>query len=50
MERQVGALKRKLIQLALKRSRGNRTRAAELLGVSRYGLQKMLTRLGLDKD
>jgi DNA-binding NtrC family response regulator len=47
METHLNSLKRKLIQLALKRARGNRTRAAELLGVSRYGLQKMLARLGL---
>jgi len=47
LETHVGSLKRKLIQLALKRARGNRTKAAELLGVSRYGLTKMLTRFGL---
>jgi transcriptional regulator with GAF, ATPase, and Fis domain/tetratricopeptide (TPR) repeat protein len=47
MEPQLNSLKRRLIQLALKRSRGNRTKAAEQLGVSRYGLQKMMTRLGL---
>jgi DNA-binding protein Fis len=28
-------------------SKGNQTRAAELLGVSRFGLQKMLKRLAV---
>jgi transcriptional regulator with GAF, ATPase, and Fis domain len=33
---------------ALKRTRGNQTRAAALLGLSRFGLQKMIRRLAID--
>ncbi len=44
---QVDALERRLIEEALERHGGNQSRAAEALGVSRYGLQKMLSRLGL---
>lgn len=44
---QVGALERRLIRAALERTNGNQTRAAELLGVSRFGLAKMMKRLGL---
>jgi transcriptional regulator with GAF, ATPase, and Fis domain len=44
---QVDELERKLIRRALESSKGNQTRAAELLGVSRFGLQKMLKRLGV---
>ncbi len=43
---QVGILERKLIRRALDQAGGNQTRAAKLLGVSRYGLQKMIKRLG----
>jgi DNA-binding NtrC family response regulator len=46
MERQLGLLQRRLVRAALDRSGGNRTKAAELLGVSRFGLQKMLARMG----
>ncbi|MCK9462783.1 MAG: sigma 54-interacting transcriptional regulator [Proteobacteria bacterium] len=46
MERQLGLLQRRLVRAALHRSGGNRTKAAELLGVSRFGLQKMLARMG----
>jgi transcriptional regulator with GAF, ATPase, and Fis domain/tetratricopeptide (TPR) repeat protein len=46
---QVDALERRLIVQALSRTDGNQTRAAELLGVSRYGLQKMMKRLGVPK-
>ena len=42
---QVDALERRLIQRALEESAGNQTRAARLLGVSRFGLQKMMRRL-----
>jgi serine/threonine-protein kinase PknK len=41
----VDALESELVQTALKRTDGNQTRAAELLGLSRFGLQKMIKRL-----
>lgn len=44
---QTEALERRLIRAALERTGGNQTRAAELLGVSRYGLAKMMKRLAL---
>ena len=46
MRAQVDALERRLIRRALEESSGNQTRAARLLGVSRFGLQKMIRRLG----
>lgn len=39
------SLERDLVTRALERTHGNQTRAAELLGVSRFGLQKMVRRL-----
>ena len=44
---QVGLLERRLIRSALSRSGNNQTRAAQFLGISRYGLSKMMKRLGL---
>ncbi|MBX7082856.1 MAG: sigma 54-interacting transcriptional regulator, partial [Nannocystaceae bacterium] len=41
----VDRLERDLIARALERARGNQTRAAELLGLSRFGLQKKLRKL-----
>jgi DNA-binding NtrC family response regulator len=46
LKAQIDALERKLIRKALESSRGNQTQAARLLGVSRFGLQKMIRRLG----
>ncbi len=43
----VDRLERQLIERVLERTRGNQTRAAELLAVSRFGLQKKLRRLGM---
>ncbi|MEJ1960372.1 MAG: sigma 54-interacting transcriptional regulator [Gammaproteobacteria bacterium] len=43
----VDALESELVLSALKRTEGNQTRAAELLGLSRFGLQKMIKRLQL---
>jgi transcriptional regulator with GAF, ATPase, and Fis domain/serine/threonine protein kinase len=41
----VDALEADLVRAALRRTQGNQTRAAELLGLSRFGLQKMMKRL-----
>ena len=41
----VDALETELLETALDRTGGNQTRAAELLGLSRYGLSKMMKRL-----
>jgi transcriptional regulator with PAS, ATPase and Fis domain len=41
----VDALESELVAEALAKTRGNQTRAAQLLGVSRFGLQKMMARL-----
>ncbi|MBN2192048.1 MAG: sigma 54-interacting transcriptional regulator [Polyangiaceae bacterium] len=43
----VDALERELVREAMTRTLGNQTRAAELLGLSRFGLQKMIRRLGV---
>jgi serine/threonine-protein kinase PknK len=43
----VDALETELLVEALTRTRGNQTRAARLLGLSRFGLQKMVKRLGV---
>ncbi len=45
MNGQVDHLKRRLIVTALRRTGGNQSGAAKLLGLSRYGLQKMIARL-----
>jgi len=45
MKGQVAALERQLIEEALARCDNNQTQAAKMLGVSRYGLQKMIKRL-----
>jgi transcriptional regulator with GAF, ATPase, and Fis domain len=44
----VERLERELIDQALARTEGNQTRAAELLGLSRFGLQKKLRRMDID--
>ncbi len=47
LKAQINQLERRLIRQALDAACGNQTHAAKMLGVSRYGLQKMLRRLGL---
>jgi transcriptional regulator with GAF, ATPase, and Fis domain/tetratricopeptide (TPR) repeat protein len=46
----VDDLEKQLVGEALGRTRGNQTQAAKLLGLSRFGLQKMIRRLGVDGD
>jgi transcriptional regulator with GAF, ATPase, and Fis domain len=41
----VDALEGELVREALAKTRGNQTRAAQMLGLSRFGLQKMIKRL-----
>jgi transcriptional regulator with GAF, ATPase, and Fis domain len=48
LREKVDALERRLVVEALEQAHGNRTRAAEALGVSRFGLQKMTQRLQID--
>jgi len=45
LRRRLDVLEAELVRKALQRTQGNQTRAAELLGVSRFGLQKMMKRL-----
>ena len=47
LDERLAELERRLIQEALERSQGNRTRAAGLLGISRNGLAIKMARLGL---
>ena len=47
LKARVDALETQLVKDALARTKGNQTRAAEMLGVSRFGLQKMMRRLGI---
>ena len=48
LREKLDALERNLVLEALEQHRGNRTRAAEALGVSRFGLQKMMARLAIE--
>jgi len=45
MRTRIDALESDLVIEALQKTRGNQTRAAQLLGLSRFGLQKMMKRL-----
>ncbi len=45
LKARVDALEAQLVREALQRTKGNQTRAAEMLGISRFGLQKMMRRL-----
>ena len=46
MRERVDELERQLVAEALGRTKGNQTQAARLLGLSRFGLHKMMRRLG----
>lgn len=50
LHRMRGALTRELVLDALHRNQQNRTRAARELGISRFGLQKILKRFQLEPD
>ena len=50
LKARVDALEVQLVRDALERTKGNQTRAAEILGISRFGLQKMIRRLGVRTD
>lgn len=43
----IDALETELVREAMRRTAGNQTQAAKLLGLSRFGLQKMIKRLSL---
>jgi serine/threonine-protein kinase PknK len=47
LKARVDALEAQLLRDALLKTSGNQTRAAEVLGISRFGLQKMMRRLGI---
>jgi serine/threonine-protein kinase PknK len=47
MRSRVDALEAEMLVEALEKTRGNQTRAAQVLGLSRFGLQKMMKRLGI---
>ena len=47
LKKRIDALETNLVREALERTRGNQTQAAKLLGLSRFGLQKMIKRLGI---
>jgi len=47
MRSRVDALEAEMLVEALQKTRGNQTRAAQTLGLSRFGLQKMMKRLGI---
>ncbi|MCL2448051.1 MAG: sigma 54-interacting transcriptional regulator, partial [Polyangiaceae bacterium] len=50
LKSRVDTLEKELVLEALAKTRGNQTRAAQLLGVSRFGLQKMMKRLGVQPE
>jgi transcriptional regulator with PAS, ATPase and Fis domain len=48
LRRRIDQLERNLVGEAMERTGNNQTQAAKLLGVSRFGLQKMMKRLAVD--
>ncbi|NUP08007.1 MAG: sigma 54-interacting transcriptional regulator, partial [Polyangiaceae bacterium] len=48
VRKRVDQLETELVREAMKKTKGNQTQAAKLLGLSRFGLQKMIKRLGLN--
>jgi serine/threonine-protein kinase PknK len=47
VRKRIDQLERNLVTEALERTGGNQTQAAKILGLSRFGLQKMVKRLGI---
>lgn len=45
VRRRIDQLERNLVTEAMERTGGNQTQAAKILGLSRFGLQKMMKRL-----
>ena len=43
----VAAVEKPMLEVVMFQAQGNQTRAAELLGLSRFGLQKMIRRLDI---
>jgi transcriptional regulator with GAF, ATPase, and Fis domain len=50
LKARVDALEAQLVRDALQKTNGNQTRAAEQLGISRFGLQKMIRRLNIKPE
>jgi len=50
LREEIERLKRELIVMALRETKGNISKAAEMLGISRQGLAKMMRNLGIKKD
>jgi transcriptional regulator with PAS, ATPase and Fis domain len=48
VRRRIDAMEIDLVREALDRTKGNQTQAAKLLGLSRFGLQKMMKRLAIE--
>ena len=48
VRRRIDSLETTLVREALARTQGNQTQAAKLLGLSRFGLQKMIRRLCIE--
>jgi DNA-binding NtrC family response regulator len=50
MRDRINAMEEALVRDALEKTKGNQTQAAKMLGVSRFGLQKMIRRLAIDES
>lgn len=50
LRERVDELERQLVAEALAKTKRNQTQAAKLLGLSRFGLQKMIRRLGVEEE
>ena len=50
LREEIERLKRGLIMMALRETNGNISKAADMLGISRQWLSKMMRNLGIKKD